>query len=931
MAQQWWEAAPVVSKAPRADQRGAVEFAAPATPMAPDEAARLGLAFKADARAEAAQEGRVAPAGYRFTADGRTLEPVPGGPADPNAKVRPLREGDAAKLVDDVTQVDALKRSLNSFQDDFAGNLAGDVENYAQGITGMGTPGQRDWWANFRATDNIIRNALFGASLTAGEKSAYQATTITPGMSPQEVKRNLERRLGIVEAAANRRVNRLRAGGYNEGEIDAIAGPVLEQPVETPQDSGPVVTAPGTTRAAAMGAVTPGEPVMTDEDMAAGRAIQEAWNATGKFEDVARVASQFGRTFGEEEAAFLKANEGKPVNINANATGTPTATQEAVGEFVATPGGEAVAAGAVGAANAASLGMLDELAPILGLDAERVQMAKDYLRNKAPVSSFAGEMVGALPAAAAMSSGASALLGGTRIASAAPMIGDVAFGSALAGGEAPEGQRLGAALTGGAVAGGAGALGRRLFGGGAGGAGGAGDGGMTPPGGPMGASGGRASVSAAATPDDLIRASKAAELGIDLMPFQASRSFKDMQRAHELSKNGEIGGPLRERFGRQQAAIMQKFDDFIEGTGSEVRENLAGQGAKLTTALEKMAANDKARVRTLYKQAEKSADANTPVPLNEPVGVTIGGDDVDTTLIEWLNSQPTGLTTSGITDSAKQLAARLGIAKIDPDTRDLVPAKATVKGMETLRREVSQIADGGDPNLIRQKVILKNLIDGHTEPHATGAYVKARNARRDVAVKYEEVSTIAQLLGTKRNTPERLIAAENVMERLIKGGTSVANIKALRKLVAGEGGDPQAWKEVQGATLEYLRGKAYGAGNNVDEFGNPVIQVASFRNAVADLDKSGKLDELLGFEKANAVRVMADTAQDMFTAPAGSINFSNTNSMWWNIADMLLNGAIFQIPLPAGVASNVLAPLKRAMKEAPLKKEVKQLIGEPTQ
>ncbi len=926
----WMKGAKVIAPA-SPDARPVVEFATPVAPMSPAEQARLGLAFKADARAAAAQEGRVAPAGYRFTADGSTLEPVPGGPADPNAKVRPLREGDAQKLVDDVTQVDALKRALNSFQDDYAGNIAGDIENVAQGVTGIGTPGQRDWWADFRATDNVIRNALFGASLTAGEKSAYQSTTVTPRMSPEEVKRNLARRLQIVETATNRRVNRLRAGGYNEGEIDAIAGPVLEQPVETPQDTGPIVTAPGTTRAAAMGAVTPGEPVMTSEDMAAGRAIQEAWNATGKFEDVARVAAQFGRSFGEQEAAFLKANEGKPVNINANATGTPTATQEAVGEFVSTPGGEMVAAGAVGAGNAATLGMLDELAPILGLDAQRVQMAKDYLRNKAPVSSFAGEMVGALPAMAAMSSGAGALLGGTRIAGAAPMIGDVAFGSALAGGEAPEGDRALAALTGGAVAGAAGGAGRRLFGG-AGGAGGTGDGGVTPPSGPTGSMGGRASGGAAATPDDVIRVTRAQELPVpvQLANFQKTRDHVQQQRARELAKNNEVGGPIRQLFVEQQRALASNFDSFLESTGSQIWNDLESKGVRVTHALEKMAANDKARVRTLYKQAEKSADAETPVPLSDAVEVTIDGEPIQTTIVEFLNDQPKGVPSSGVTDAARQIALRLGIVSQN-EAGDLVAKQPTVAAMEKFRREITGLADPAKPTTGRQESILKQLTDAHTEPHATGAYAKARAARREVALKYQDVSTIAQLLGTKKNTAERIVAAENVAKKLIGDETSAANLRALKSLLTGEGGDPQAWREVQGGAIEQIRKAAYPDGAVKDEAGQITISVGGLRRMVNRLDEKGKLDIVFDFETAKGLRTIADVAEDVFSPPPGTVTPSGESGALQNALDMLINFSVAGIPIPGGMVNNVLKPIKNRVATRDKRKEVKQLIGEQAQ
>lgn len=421
------------------------------------------------------------------------------------------------------------------------------------------------------------------------------------------------------------------------------------------------------------------------------------------------------------------------------------------------------------------------------------------------------------------------------------------------------------------------------------------------------------------------------------MPFQKTRNFQDMQRAHELAKNGEIGLPIRKRLSEQQAAIAQKFDDYIESTGSNIREDIVGQGAKITDAMGKMLDRDKAKVRTLYTRAGKSDEAKTVVPLSQTIKSVVDEEEVETTVIDWLNSQPTGLQTSGVTDAAKQLAVKLDIASLNKETGNLVAKQPTIKQMEMWRREINQTSDFNDSNLQRQKTALKRMIDAHTEPYATGLYAEARAARRDVSRKYEDVSTIAQLLKTRKNTPERLIASEKVVESILKGGTSVANVKALRDLIKGEGGDPQAWKEVQGATLEYLRKKAFGSGSQteglsgkgvqIDEFGNRTMAVKQFENAVNSLDESGKLDVLLGFEKANAVRNLAGAANAMFTAPPGSVNFSNTSSALWNAADMLLNATLFQLPLPAGVLSNAVKPLKDFVKDRPLKKEVRRLVG----
>jgi hypothetical protein len=141
----------------------------------------------------------------------------------------------------------ALRRAADTFQDDFAGFGAG-VENTIQGYTGLGTEGQRDWWAQFRSADNQVRNQLFGAALTATEQRAYESTTITPSMSPSEIRRNLRSRSEIVQAALKRTTRFLKAQGYNPEAIEALAGeyaPDLGLAREQQEGGDPASTAAG--------------------------------------------------------------------------------------------------------------------------------------------------------------------------------------------------------------------------------------------------------------------------------------------------------------------------------------------------------------------------------------------------------------------------------------------------------------------------------------------------------------------------------------------------------------------------------------------------------------------------------------------------------------------------------------------------------------
>jgi hypothetical protein len=187
---------------------------------------------------KAPEKPREAPSGYRYNAQGN-VEFIPGGPADPaviaqEATARVVEKGPkmfpekaAETLTDDINQVDALSRALRGFNDDFAGSAFSSIESLLQGWNSdIGTPGQRDWWSDVKASDNIIRNKLFGASLTPGEQQAYEQTTITPGMDGVEIRKNLIRRLGIVQEATQRRYNRYIAAGYDPAQIDATVGDV---------------------------------------------------------------------------------------------------------------------------------------------------------------------------------------------------------------------------------------------------------------------------------------------------------------------------------------------------------------------------------------------------------------------------------------------------------------------------------------------------------------------------------------------------------------------------------------------------------------------------------------------------------------------------------------------------------------------------------
>lgn len=146
-----------------------------------------------------------------------------------NAKKGKFLEGDAKKETEALIEtLDIIRPVKKGFKPDYAGTIFDwptQLESYVQSRwEGFGTKGQASWWKRQKTLDMVERNKYFGASLTGGEKTAWDATTITPGMDPKIIEQNLAAREKIITDALARKTNFLRASGYRPEQIDAILG-----------------------------------------------------------------------------------------------------------------------------------------------------------------------------------------------------------------------------------------------------------------------------------------------------------------------------------------------------------------------------------------------------------------------------------------------------------------------------------------------------------------------------------------------------------------------------------------------------------------------------------------------------------------------------------------------------------------------------------
>jgi len=134
------------------------------------------------------------------------------------AKEKPLTSGEVNKITDIDTSLGTQKRLKDTFDDKYAGyklQMGGELANVIGSKFGGDNQAQAEWWASHAANDNIARNALFGASLTAGEQKAWEKTSINPGMSPSMIRNRMAEREALIEAKRNTTVENLGKAGYD--------------------------------------------------------------------------------------------------------------------------------------------------------------------------------------------------------------------------------------------------------------------------------------------------------------------------------------------------------------------------------------------------------------------------------------------------------------------------------------------------------------------------------------------------------------------------------------------------------------------------------------------------------------------------------------------------------------------------------------------
>jgi hypothetical protein len=142
-----------------------------------------------------------------------------------------LTTKDSTILEKNSAQLFQVDTSAASFKPEYAGKtLGGEAIIKAMRVApeSIDNPVLRDaaaWWSSYDRYKNVVRNELFGASLTANEQEAFNKADINPDMSPELIRRNLAQQRETLSVANARKAATLVAGNVNPEQV-SIAGAI---------------------------------------------------------------------------------------------------------------------------------------------------------------------------------------------------------------------------------------------------------------------------------------------------------------------------------------------------------------------------------------------------------------------------------------------------------------------------------------------------------------------------------------------------------------------------------------------------------------------------------------------------------------------------------------------------------------------------------
>lgn len=402
-------------------------------------------------------------------------------------------------------------------------------------------------------------------------------------------------------------------------------------------------------------------------------------------------------------------------------------------------------------------------------------------------------------------------------------------------------------------------------------------------------------------PQAVARAARLEKLQVPATRADVTRNLGDITTEESFTK-ADVGQPIRDIKAAQDERLHGLLDTLRTDTGStaETRQAL---GKSVQGAERAKLASLKATKSLAYKQARDAGETAAPA---------------DIAPLEEFLSDPTNRRNAGYLRSA-----------IDDYSQD---GQVSINHLEEIRKEANaNVSKGGPEGYFAKKAV--TVIDGILDDSGGDLYQKARAAHAAEKTEFDRQGRVKKLVTQKGYSTDRAVALEDTFDNVVLRGSAEELGTVKNSLTDPKGGSgktramgQQAFKDLQGATIDYLKEKAAGKRAIVGE--KEQLQFNSaFRDAFSELDKDGKIDLLFSPQQAGLLRQVYDVVGDVRTKPTGRIAGSDTVPRSVAAVGSLLD-QIGKLPI-TNVGKGLITSLEELRKKGFRKTQVQKAVTSP--
>lgn len=381
-------------------------------------------------------------------------------------------------------------------------------------------------------------------------------------------------------------------------------------------------------------------------------------------------------------------------------------------------------------------------------------------------------------------------------------------------------------------------------------------------------------------PQAVTRAARGMKLGLPMTRGDITRNVSDIASEERMSKQ-EAKNPVRDIKSVQDTRLHELVDEVRKDTGAQATTRQAVGKSVQDKALRGKEAASQLNYDKLYDTARKTEPeaAVSPAPLYEYLK-----KNPEVQHLKWMESW---LGRAKIMHEEKPgVVQETSVAKALADRGKASESKTVMRNiklneLDDLRKRAVKVAREGGTDSHYAGEVLKSIDEMYDKvPQAATAWRGAIKAFREHQEEFKDQGLVRSLSSAKAGAKgDRAAGLSKTVGKVLK--SDAEQIEKLHQTLTS-GGTPrtraageQAWRDLQGGVLEYLRSKAAGKRGIAGEKGQAEFN-SPFRDAFAELDADGKIDALFTPAQAAKLREIYKAVGDTRTKPSSRISGSPT-------------------------------------------------------